>query len=65
MGAAGIFSHQQLQVHLFADSQSNFYPVPAYLPKEQEKLVSLLQPVIDTAEKSEMKAYCRGLKALG
>ncbi len=55
----------QIRTHLYANSNSNFYPVTAYLPKERDFVVSELQHIMDTVSEDEMAEYRRSLKSLG
>lgn len=55
----------QIRTHLFANSNSNAYPVTAYLPRDREAVIQELQNVLDTASEEELAEYRRNLKALG
>ncbi len=54
----------ELRVHLLANTSTNFYPVTAFLPKERQKILGVLQEVLDTVDEAEMADYRRGLKGL-
>lgn len=60
-----LIQNLQIRTHLFANSNSNFYPVTAYLPKERETVIRELQYIMDTVEEREMRQYREKLKSLG
>lgn len=55
----------QIRTHLFANSNSNFYPISAYLPKQRKYVVNELQMVMESFTEEEMQAYRNSLKSLG
>ncbi len=60
-----LFRICRLEVHLFANSVSNFYPTAAYLPRDREQVIGELQYVLDTVGEEEMQRYRKNLKSLG
>ena len=58
-----LIQNLQIRTHLFANSNSNFYPVTAYLPKERETVIRELQYIMDTVEEREMRQYREKLKS--
>ncbi|WP_310601802.1 radical SAM protein [Anaerosporobacter sp.] len=55
----------KIRMHLFANSNSNFYPIAAYLPKEREYVISEIEQIMETFTEEEMLSYRDGLKSLG